>query len=232
MRSFLALLVTAMLSLSMTKAPTGVTRTFDITAYQFGYTVTPFPFSVAVGDTVVIRATSGDVVHGLVMDPYVRDAVTLVPGETVTRTFVADTRGRFTFGCTSYCGFGHFGMADSFYVYSPDGTAPAIASLAPLSGPVQGATLAINGSNFSRNTRIAIDGASVPNAFVSATQIYTLAPPHAPGVVAVTVYNTDGQSATANFIYEAPPRRRAVGLRQLAAADSKQPRSGGKPPQS
>src|SRR3954465_11027040 len=163
MRSFLALLVTAMLSLSMTKAPTGVTRTFDITAYQFGYTVTPFPFSVAVGDTVVIRATSGDVVHGLVMDPYVRDAVTLVPGETVTRTFVADTRGRFTFGCTSYCGFGHFGMAgsffvffgrgDSFSVYSPDGTAPAIASLAPLSGPVQGATLAINGSNFSRNTR-------------------------------------------------------------------------------
>jgi plastocyanin len=213
MRAWPALLVTALLCLSMTKAPTGVTRTFDITARQFSFVVRPFPFSVKAGDTVVIHATSSDIVHGLVMAPYVPDALTLVPGETVTRTFVADTAGRYPFACTSYCGEFHYSMLDTFYVYSPDTPSPAISSLAPMSGPVNGATIAINGSNFSRNTKVYIGGTVAPSAFLNATQMYAIALPHAPGVVAVMVVNPDGQSATANFIYEAPPvppRRRAV----------------------
>src|SRR6476646_10132157 len=108
MRTWPGLLLTAVLCLSMTKAPTGVTHTFEISAHQYGYTVTPSPFSVAVGDTVVIHATSSDVVHGLAMNTYVTDAMTLVPGETTTRTFVADKVGQFTFGCTSFCGEFHF----------------------------------------------------------------------------------------------------------------------------
>lgn len=213
MRTWPALLLTAFLCLSTTKAPTGVTHTFEISAHQFGYTITPSPFSVAVGDTVVIHATSSDVVHGLAMNPYITDAMTLVPGETSTRTFVADKVGQFTFGCTSFCGEFHFSMVDSFRVYSPDSSAPTISSLAPMSGPTAGATIAINGSNFSRGTKVRVGDIGVPNAFVSAALIYTLAPPHAPGVVPVTVINADGQFATANFIYEAPPvpsRRRAV----------------------
>jgi IPT/TIG domain/Cytochrome C oxidase subunit II, periplasmic domain len=213
MRTLFVGLLTAVLSLSMTKAPTGVTRTFDITARQFSYTVTPFPFSAKVGDTVVIRATSGDVVHGLAMDPYVTDALTLVPGETVTKTFVADRTGRFTFACTSFCGEFHSFMADSFFVYSPDTPSPAIDSLAPMSGSVKGTLIAINGSNFARDAKVRIADAVAPSAFISSTQIYASASPHAPGVVPVTVINADGQFASANFIYEAPPapaRRRAV----------------------
>jgi len=213
MRTLFVVLLTAVLSLSMTKAPTGVTRTFDVTARQFSYVVTPFPFSVKVGDTVVIHATSSDVVHGLAMDPYVPDALTLVPGETVTKTFVADKTGHFTFGCTNFCGEGHFFMADSFFVYSPDTPSPAIDSLAPMSASVNGALIAVNGRNFARDTKVRIADAGVPSAFLSATQIYAIASPHAPGVVPVTVINADGQFASANFIYEAPPapaRRRAV----------------------
>jgi len=213
MRTKPALLLTALLCLSMTKAPAGVTRTFDISGHQYGYTITPFPFSVRAGDTVVIRATSSDVVHGLAMTPYITDALTLVPGETVTRTFVADTAGHFPFGCTNFCGEFHFAMQDTFSVYSPDTPSPAISSLAPMSGPVNGATVAINGSNFSRNTKVYIGGIGAPSAFINATQIYALASPHAPGVVPVMVVNADGQSAAVNFIYEAPPappRRRAV----------------------
>jgi cytochrome c oxidase subunit 2 len=196
----------------MTKAPTGVTRTFDITARQFSYDIEPYPFSVAAGDTVVIRATSGDFVHGLAMSAFL-PAITLSPGTTETRTFVADKPGKYYFSCSSYCGFGHFGMGGEFFVYSPDTPPPVIDTIAPVSAPVNGAMVEINGNHFARDTRVRIGETDVTTAFVSATQIYAVAFPHAPGVVPLIVVNADGQFARTEFIYEAPPvpsRRRAV----------------------
>jgi len=67
--------------------PTGVTRTFTVVAHQFNYDITPSPFTVNLGDTVVINATSSDVRHGLVMERYVLKALVLDKGKTVTTTF-------------------------------------------------------------------------------------------------------------------------------------------------
>src|SRR5947207_10324825 len=120
-------------------APTGVTRTFTVTARQFTFDITPSPFKVNLGDTVVINATSSDVVHGLLMERYITSGLLLQKGKTVTKTFTADQAGDFLFACDqSSCGVGHTTMTGTFSVAAA--TPPAITNFQPTTGSTNGGT--------------------------------------------------------------------------------------------
>lgn len=79
-------------------------RTFEIDARQFAYS--PSELKVNQGDTVTIRLTSTDVVHGLYMDGY-DISVEADPGQSATLTFIADKPGSFRFRCNVTCGAMH-----------------------------------------------------------------------------------------------------------------------------
>lgn len=86
------------------------TRTFDVTARDFTYTVTPGGKIVAnAGDTVVLRLTSAQGTHGFQLSPFI-GATTLTQGTTIERTFQVPVAGEFTYFCTVVCGGGHFEM--------------------------------------------------------------------------------------------------------------------------
>lgn len=188
--------------------PTGVTRTFTITARQFNYQITPSPFTVNLGDTVVLNATSADVRHGLVMERYVLKALVLDKNKTVTTTFVADQAGEFLFLCDQpACGVGHAEMDGLFRVEAVVIPAPTITSFEPASATTSGGTsVTITGTNFQTGATVkfgAVDASSVN--VQGATTIVAMAPPQAAGTTSITVTNPDGQSATANgFTYVVP----------------------------
>ncbi len=77
---------------------------FNLEARQFSYS--PSVLHVDAGDTVTIRLTSTDVVHGLYLDGYGL-SVQADPGQTATLTFVADRSGSFRFRCNVTCGAMH-----------------------------------------------------------------------------------------------------------------------------
>lgn len=80
------------------------TKEFNITAQRFYYS--PSTITVNQGDTVIIHLKSNDVEHGFYIDGYNIERV-IVPGETVTLTFVANQAGKFTFRCSVTCGNFH-----------------------------------------------------------------------------------------------------------------------------
>lgn len=79
-------------------------RTFRIGARQFAYS--PSELKVNQGDTVTIRLTSTDVVHGLYVDGY-DISIEADPGQSATLTFTADKPGSFRFRCNVTCGAMH-----------------------------------------------------------------------------------------------------------------------------
>ena len=186
--------------------PTGVTRTFNVTAMQFNYTITPSNFTVNLGDTVVINATSADVRHGLLMERYVLKALVLDKGKTVTTTFVADQTGEFLFLCDqSACGVGHSQMDGLFRVQAA--SPPAITGFDPATGTTNGGTaVTISGTNFQSGATVKFGSVDASSVNVqSATTIVATAPAQAAGTTSITVANPDGQSATANgFTYVVP----------------------------
>jgi len=188
--------------------PTGVTRTFTIVAHQFNYTITPSPFTVNLGDTVVLNATSSDVRHGLVMERYVLKSLVLDKGKNVTTTFVADQLGQFLFLCDqSACGVGHAEMDGLFRVEAAAIPAPTISGFEPASATTSGGTsVTITGTNFQSGATVKFGSVDASSVNVqSATSIVALAPPQAAGTTSITVTNPDGQSATANgFTYVVP----------------------------
>lgn len=117
------LLAISLLLLSGGQAPSPVSpaaaRTFNITARQWSFTISPSPFVVNAGDFVTLNLTSGDVQHGFFLERYVEEGLTLNPGMTRTVTFTATTAGTFFFACiVSSCGIGHSLMNGSFVVNS------------------------------------------------------------------------------------------------------------------
>jgi len=187
--------------------PTGVTRTFTITARQWAFTISPSPFKVNLGDTVVINATSSDVRHGFLMERYVLTGLVLDKGKTATKTFVADQAGEFLFICDqSSCGIGHSDM-DGNFVVEVASNPPTITGFQPTTGGVAGGTaVTISGTNFQSGATVKFGTVTASSVNVqSATSIVATAPPGTTGAVAITVTNPDGLSATANgFTYVIP----------------------------
>ena len=187
-------------------APTGVTRTFTVTARQFTFDITPSPFKVNLGDTVVINATSSDVVHGLLMERYITSGLLLQKGKTVTKTFTADQAGDFLFACDqSSCGVGHTTMTGTFSVAAA--TPPAITNFQPTTGSTNGGTaVTITGTNFQSGATVKFGNLAATSVNVqSATSVVATSPAQGAGAVTITVTNPDGQSATANgFTYVVP----------------------------
>lgn len=95
------------------------TRTFNVTAFQFGFN--PNPIEVNRGDTVILRFRAtfekepAFREHGFFLEVYDL-SVTLPKDQVVEVKFVAEKSGTFRFFCTIYCGVGHGGMAAQLIV--------------------------------------------------------------------------------------------------------------------
>ena len=85
--------------------------------------------------------------------------------------------------------------------------APAIGNLSPVSGRTNGGTgVTITGSNFLSGATVLFDGINATDVNVrSVTQVTAMTPAHGPGVVSVTLLNTNGLSVTKQFTYLLPP---------------------------
>jgi len=206
------LLAISLLLLSGGQAPWPVSpaaaRTFNITARQWSFTISPSPFVVNAGDFVTLNLTSGDVQHGFFLERYVEEGLTLNPGMTRTVTFTATTAGTFFFACiVSSCGIGHSLMNGSFVVNAAP-LAPSISSFQPTSGSTAGGNVVlIEGANFQNGAAVKFgDVAAVSVTVNNSTSISAAAPAHVVGAVAITVTNPDLQTAVSstNYVYELP----------------------------
>ncbi|MFC4777808.1 IPT/TIG domain-containing protein [Paenibacillus sp. GCM10023252] len=91
--------------------------------------------------------------------------------------------------------------------YEYTGVVPTITSLSVGSGPIAGGTTVyINGTNFVSGMTVTVNGVSVPVNFISDVRLKIVTPASvATGSVPIVVTHTNGQSASFNFVYEAPP---------------------------
>ena len=108
MKKWMGLTIVLLLVFSFaTAASAAETKVIKMTAQKYEFT--PGTINVNQGDTVVLEITSTDTKHGFGLSAFNIDEK-LPKGETVRIEFVADKKGEFTFKCTSFCGWGHFGM--------------------------------------------------------------------------------------------------------------------------
>ena len=100
---------------------TPTTKTFNVTARQFSFSVSGGAMVVNQGDHVIINVTSADVVHGFALERYALGGVTARPGSTRTIEFDATVAGIFTYFCTeTTCGTGHLEMTGELEVIGPE----------------------------------------------------------------------------------------------------------------
>jgi len=71
------------------------------------------------GDTVRLRITGQDVVHGFAIGRLSIDVGPIIPGEVPTVEFVADKVGRFTYYCNVWCDPYHYRMRGTLEVVDP-----------------------------------------------------------------------------------------------------------------
>ena len=82
-------------------------KVIEITAKKFEFT--PSQITLKKGETVTLRLTSSDRVHGFMSKPLKID--TDIPNDTTKDVAVTpDTAGDFTIICDHYCGTGHGNM--------------------------------------------------------------------------------------------------------------------------
>ena len=79
-------------------------RVIGISAKRFAFS--PSEIHLKSGETVTLRISSGDVVHGLYLKALGIDAE-IGPGKTTEVTFTPRVPGRFTAICDHFCGAGH-----------------------------------------------------------------------------------------------------------------------------
>jgi cytochrome c oxidase subunit 2 len=82
-------------------------RVIEITAKRFAFT--PDRIVLKKGETVTLRLTSQDVVHGFFLRPLKIDAE-IEPGKTTEVTVTPQVTGTFTLICDHFCGVGHGNM--------------------------------------------------------------------------------------------------------------------------
>ena len=92
---------------------TSPVKEFNMTAKQWEFI--PATITVNKGDTVKLKVTSIDVMHGFGLADFGINK-DLPPGTTVDIQFVADKTGTFTFKCTVPCGSGHREMTGQLIV--------------------------------------------------------------------------------------------------------------------
>jgi cytochrome c oxidase subunit II len=88
-------------------------KTIDITAKRFEFS--PNKVMLKKGETVTLRLTAEDVVHGLFVRPLKIDT-DIEPGKTTEVTVTPQTIGTFTAICHHFCGSGHGNMKMTFEV--------------------------------------------------------------------------------------------------------------------
>jgi hypothetical protein len=203
------------------------TKTFDIVAQRFTFTVTPADpgnpsqFTVNQGDVVTINVSvpandgspSG---HGILLDTYIPSpGVNIGKGQSVTRMFTATTAGTFAYVCTqTNCGTGHSSMLGMMIV---NAASLAITDVSPTAGTIAGGTqITIIGVSFQNGATVTVGGIAATNVnVVSATTITATTPAHVAGNVDVIV-TSGGTTVTKNsgFLYFDPknngPRHRSV----------------------
>ena len=92
----------------------------------------PEVITVNKGDTVRLRITGHDVVHGFAIGRLGIDVGPIIPGDVTTVEFVADEVGRFTYYCNVWCSPYHYRMRGTLEVVDP---AAPDAPLAAEEGP-------------------------------------------------------------------------------------------------
>ncbi|HEX6177989.1 MAG TPA: IPT/TIG domain-containing protein [Thermoanaerobaculia bacterium] len=194
-------------------------KAINITARQFVFDVTS-DAEINQGDSVTINVTAADVTHGFFLEQYMNQGLTIDPGETVTVNFIAALPGTFTYFCSFFCGEGHGNMFGRLTVNAVTAEPPAIASFTPSSAPITGGTpVLITGSGFASGAVIRFGDSNALTTIVSTeTSILAITPARAAGAVPITVFNPDGQTATAAALFTftnpqqapRPARRRAV----------------------
>jgi cytochrome c oxidase subunit 2 len=80
----------------------------------------PEIITVNKGDTVRLRITATDVVHGFAIGQLGIDVGTIIPGEVTTVEFVANEVGRFTYYCNVWCSPHHPRMRGTLEVVDPE----------------------------------------------------------------------------------------------------------------
>jgi plastocyanin len=196
-------------------APNATSKTFNITARQFAYSVSPSPFIVNQGDDVTLNISvpsndGSSVGHGFFLESYMPGgAVSIDHAGSDTVHFVASIPGTFTYFCTVVCGSGHPGMNGILTVMATTQLPPpAVTSVSPASGPSAGGnSVTISGSGFQANATVLFGGSAATNVAVSdPATITAMAPAQPAGRVTVSVTNTDGQSASFDgYAYVAAP---------------------------
>jgi len=209
-------------------APTA-TQTINMTAKSFSFT--PSTFTVNQGDTVVINLSvpSNDAAaeHGLLMDTYVNPGQNALRGQTKQITFKATIAGQFAFGCNvPSCGSGHSNMFGVMTVNAvAPNPAPTITSISPTSGTTAGGTVVtITGTNFGSGATVKFGASAATNVSVTSSTSITATTPaaSATGAVAVSVTNSDAQSAVFNSFTYTP-----AGPSISSVAPNNGPTSGG-----
>src|SRR5205807_41888 len=195
-------------------------KTFNVVAKSFEFDITPATFAVNQGDVVTINFSvpSNDQSqdgHGLLMETYVENAVSVTPGKSRIITFTATTVGHFQFACSvPSCGTGHNDMAGLFFVNPAVAQAPSISSINPSTGSTAGGTsVTISGANFQSGATVTIGVSAAMNVtVVDATTITALTPlgpasEEAAVKMDVVVKNPNNRSGTlaSAFQYTQPP---------------------------
>lgn len=183
-------------------------RSFNVSAHQFTYDVSPAPMTVAVGDVVTLNLTAADdgigEGHGFFLEHYAEELNVVRPGQSRTIQFTATIPGTFTFFCTRVCGEGHDTMSGTLTVRESTAAAPTVTAFVPTRGPMAGGTVVtITGTGFQTGASVlfgSVLGTGV--SVVSAERILVISPPaqDVPGV-AITVINPDQQSGTSQQLF-------------------------------
>lgn len=105
--------------------------------------------------------------------------------------------------------------------YTYEELQPVVTSISPGNGPLAGGTLVyIDGMYFERNLIVSMNGAPISYEFVNSTRLRFRTPAaQTSGVVDIVVTNPSGNSATAQFTYDAPPPIPAPVLRTISPSN-------------
>ena len=99
----------------------------------------PEYITVNKGDTVRLRITGHDVVHGFAIGKLGIDVGPITPGEVATVEFVADKVGQFTYYCNVWCSPYHYRMRGTLEVVDPAAPdAPLVTEEESVLSPVEG----------------------------------------------------------------------------------------------